>query len=561
MSAPAVRPRFADVAEQNLDGVHRYLCHLVGDRHLADDLTSATFERALRDWPRYDPARGRPSVWLVEVARRVALDHFRRDGRRRAREERYAAGVPDSVPGPGEPGGFSPDLRGALARLTRAERELIALRVVLGMDAAEAGRVAGCRHPPWAPGCTGPSPSCDRRWSDRDDSGDRSRAARRDRLRLPAARRRRAGAAGADGGDAGAGAGGVRRAEAAGAGWPAARPVAVGVRARAAGSACGRRGLMVGVPLVAGVIALAVAIPVLGGREHLRARRRGRGPGLHRRAGPAIRPAASAPEAAPAFDSAKSVAPGAGASGGGTSGGGAVAPAAPQPTGTDPRRAQQLTATTRVQVKDVAALSRASAAAMGTVRRLGGFTASSEYAVPNGGEGTNRLVFRVPVARTQDALAAFGRLGVVTAQSASIVDLTARLDAATRRIALLEQRVADLRAQVAANPGDAAAARDLARAEAELLRRRTLQAATRERTRLATLNLTLTTERAAPAGHGVGPFRRAGLTGGRAAGRRAGLDARRPGAGGAVPPAGRGGAVGAGAPARGRSHRRLMGSA
>ena len=58
MTTPVARPRFADVAEQNLDGVHRYLCHLVGDRHLADDLTSATFERALRDWRRFDPERG-----------------------------------------------------------------------------------------------------------------------------------------------------------------------------------------------------------------------------------------------------------------------------------------------------------------------------------------------------------------------------------------------------------------------------------------------------------------------------------------------------------------------
>ena len=40
-------------------------------------------------------------------------------------------------------GGLSGELRDALGRLSRAERELIALRVVLGMDAAEAGRVTG----------------------------------------------------------------------------------------------------------------------------------------------------------------------------------------------------------------------------------------------------------------------------------------------------------------------------------------------------------------------------------------------------------------------------------
>lgn len=137
------RPAFADVAEANMDVVHRYLVHLVGDRHLADDLTSATFERALRDWRRYDPARGRPSVWLVEIARRVALDHFRKDGRRRAREERYAASMPDSAPGPEGLAGLPGDLREALGRLTQAEREIVALRVVLGLDAAEAGRVSG----------------------------------------------------------------------------------------------------------------------------------------------------------------------------------------------------------------------------------------------------------------------------------------------------------------------------------------------------------------------------------------------------------------------------------
>ena len=103
--------------------------------------------------------------------------------------------------------------------------------------------------------------------------------------------------------------------------------------------------------------------------------------------------AAAAAEAAPAFDSAKAAAPAAPAA----SGAGRVA--TPAPTGPDARRAQQVTATTRVQVKDVAALSRASTSAMRTVRSLGGFTASSDYSVPNGAEGTNRVVFRLPVDR------------------------------------------------------------------------------------------------------------------------------------------------------------------
>jgi RNA polymerase sigma-70 factor (ECF subfamily) len=143
MTRAQARPAFADVAEAHLDGVFRYLVHLVGDRHIAEDLTSATFERALRDWGRYDPRKGRPPAWLVAIARGVALDHFRREGRRRAREERYAAQVSEALEGPEGPAGLPDDLRAALGRLTRGERELVALRVVLGLDAAEAGRVAG----------------------------------------------------------------------------------------------------------------------------------------------------------------------------------------------------------------------------------------------------------------------------------------------------------------------------------------------------------------------------------------------------------------------------------
>lgn len=141
-AAPA-RPDFAAVAEDHLDAVHRYLAHLTGDRHLADDLASETFERALRAWGRYDPRRGPALVWLLRIARNAALDHLRGEGRRRERESRYAAAGERSAPPPEGPGGLSPAMRAALAGLTAEEREVVALRVVLGLDAAEAATLTG----------------------------------------------------------------------------------------------------------------------------------------------------------------------------------------------------------------------------------------------------------------------------------------------------------------------------------------------------------------------------------------------------------------------------------
>jgi RNA polymerase sigma-70 factor (ECF subfamily) len=141
--SPASRPAFGEVAEEHLGAVLRYLVHLVGDRDLAEDLTGATFEAALRSWPRYDPARGTPLAWLCQIARGRALDHFRREGRRRAREERYAAGEGRAVAAPDAGGGLPPDLRRAMGLLTPAESEVVALRVLLELDGAETARVLG----------------------------------------------------------------------------------------------------------------------------------------------------------------------------------------------------------------------------------------------------------------------------------------------------------------------------------------------------------------------------------------------------------------------------------
>ena len=135
----AGRPTFAAVAEAELDAVHRYLLFLTGNRSVAEDLTGETFEKAFRAWRRFDPRRGTPRAWLCRIARSAALDHFRSEERRRRREQRYAGVVPDAQEhdlGGGE-------LEAALARLSPAEREVVALRVLLELDGPTAARVLG----------------------------------------------------------------------------------------------------------------------------------------------------------------------------------------------------------------------------------------------------------------------------------------------------------------------------------------------------------------------------------------------------------------------------------
>jgi RNA polymerase sigma factor (sigma-70 family) len=133
------RPSFAAVAESELDAVHRYLLFLTGNRAVAEDLTGETFEKAFRIWRRFDPRRGTPRAWLCRIARSTALDHFRAEERRRRREDRYARGAPaveESELGAGP-------LEAALGQLSPAEREVVALRVLLELDGPTAARVLG----------------------------------------------------------------------------------------------------------------------------------------------------------------------------------------------------------------------------------------------------------------------------------------------------------------------------------------------------------------------------------------------------------------------------------
>jgi len=133
------RPSFASIAEAELDAVHRYLLFLTGNRSVAEDLTGETFEKAFKSWRRFDPRRGTARAWLCRIARSAALDHFRAEERRRRREERYASEQPSS--GETDLGGGA--LEQAVARLQPAEREVVALRVLLELDGPTTARLLG----------------------------------------------------------------------------------------------------------------------------------------------------------------------------------------------------------------------------------------------------------------------------------------------------------------------------------------------------------------------------------------------------------------------------------
>lgn len=117
---------FARVYEQHVWRVYGFLAYRLPSRDAAEDLTQATFERALRAWSRFDPRRGSEATWLLAIARNLLIDHHRRD--RSERFEPIDESALPAIPGPEQRLSASPQLLEALAELGEREREVLALR-------------------------------------------------------------------------------------------------------------------------------------------------------------------------------------------------------------------------------------------------------------------------------------------------------------------------------------------------------------------------------------------------------------------------------------------------
>jgi RNA polymerase sigma-70 factor (ECF subfamily) len=132
---------FARVYDEHVWPIYGFLAYRVGDHHVAEDLTQATFERALRHWSHFDRRRSSERTWLLSIARNLSIDHHRQ-GRRRLSEEFDELQAP-TVPGPEERVGTAAELTDALGSLSERDREVVALRYGADLTGPEIASVLG----------------------------------------------------------------------------------------------------------------------------------------------------------------------------------------------------------------------------------------------------------------------------------------------------------------------------------------------------------------------------------------------------------------------------------
>lgn len=114
--------------------LYAYVAYRVGDRSLAEDVTSRALERAVRYRASYDPAKGAPLAWLIGIANRCIGDTRPDD----------TASLEEAPEAP-SPGNLEDEtlrrveLARAVAGLDERSRTLIALRYGADMTAREIG--------------------------------------------------------------------------------------------------------------------------------------------------------------------------------------------------------------------------------------------------------------------------------------------------------------------------------------------------------------------------------------------------------------------------------------
>jgi RNA polymerase sigma-70 factor, ECF subfamily len=135
---------FAELYRRHVRDVHAYVQRRCGSTTLADDITAAAFERALRNLRSFRWRDGGFRAWVFRIAGNELIDHHRREAAAHRRDRRLFTNHEMIEPDPAEL--FSDQhserdgdaLRRALERLRPRYAEAIALRHLSGLEVSEA---------------------------------------------------------------------------------------------------------------------------------------------------------------------------------------------------------------------------------------------------------------------------------------------------------------------------------------------------------------------------------------------------------------------------------------
>jgi RNA polymerase sigma factor (sigma-70 family) len=144
---------FAELYRRYVNRVYAFAYKRSGSTQVAEDVTSTTFERALRGMPTFEWRSGGFGAWLFRIAANELTNHYRRQGRTSSdkAQRAFRMYVAEAVSGGEfdriETRGSADVVREAMTTLNDRYQQVIALRFLSGMSHDDAARAMGMSKP------------------------------------------------------------------------------------------------------------------------------------------------------------------------------------------------------------------------------------------------------------------------------------------------------------------------------------------------------------------------------------------------------------------------------
>jgi RNA polymerase sigma factor (sigma-70 family) len=122
---------FAELYEEYLPKVYRYINYRIANQHQAEDLTSVIFEKALTKFQSYKSDKAKFSTWIFTIARNTLIDHYRVSSKQKTiiLEEELKPAISESSPqDESEREEEIMILQSCLMELSHSEQEIISLK-------------------------------------------------------------------------------------------------------------------------------------------------------------------------------------------------------------------------------------------------------------------------------------------------------------------------------------------------------------------------------------------------------------------------------------------------
>jgi RNA polymerase sigma factor (sigma-70 family) len=142
----ATAEAFTVFYEQYLPRIFRYISFKVTDKFLAEDLTSAVFEKALTKFKSYSSEKAAVSTWIFTIARNTVIDHFRARSREKTVQLDETIDIPEDSKSIEQTVIEKEEwqvLRNCISRLSPNEREIISLKFSSEMTNRQIAGVLG----------------------------------------------------------------------------------------------------------------------------------------------------------------------------------------------------------------------------------------------------------------------------------------------------------------------------------------------------------------------------------------------------------------------------------